>query len=97
MLYLVMPRYILEVPHDNNKRACDLAVSIFRSTGSHFLSNALFGCPDDVHKAWISVVTHDRDDARRIVPPPFRDKVKVTRVRRFALEKVEKNLKPHHK
>ena len=92
-----MPRYLIEVPHEDNKKACDLAVNIFKSTGSHFLTNADFGCKDGVHMAWINVDVNSKSEALRVVPPSFRDKTKVIGIEKFALEHVDKTLRPHHK
>ena len=92
-----MPRYLIEVPYENKKASCNLVVNVFKSTGSHFLTNTDFGSPDGVHKAWITISVDSRREALYVVPPPFRDKAKVIRVRKFVLEKVNKTLKPHHK
>jgi hypothetical protein len=48
-----MTRYLIEVPHEATKEACDQAIRVFMETGSHFVTNADWGCSDDVHKAWI--------------------------------------------
>jgi len=90
-----MPRYLIEVPHRNSKKSCDLSVSIFKSTGSHFLTNADFGCHDNVHKAWIKVEVDSKEEARRIVPPPLRENAKVIRVEKLVLEEIEKYKKLH--
>ena len=50
-----MPRFLIEVPHDNTKDACMRAVKIFHETGSHFMTNADWGCADNEHKAWFVV------------------------------------------
>lgn len=92
-----MPRFLLEVPHENSKKSCDLSVKIFKSTGSHFLTNADFGCLDNVHKAWINIEAKSKSEAARVVPPTFRNKTKVIKINKFALEKVDKILKPRHK
>lgn len=92
-----MPRYLIEVPHENKKATCDLVVNVFRSTGSHFLTNADFGCADGVHKAWIMISVGNKRDALYVVPPPFREKAMVIEVRKFAFEKIDKTLKPHHR
>lgn len=91
-----MPRFLIEVPHKNAKRSCDLAVEVFRDTGSHFLTNADFGCKDGVHKSWINVKVDSKREALQIVPPPFRDKAKAIAVEKLALDKIHKTLK-HHK
>lgn len=90
-----MKRYLLEVPHSASKKSCELAVSIFHSTGSHFLTNADFGCHDGVHKAWIVAEANNKTEAKRIVPTPFRDKVKVVMVEKLALDNIEKHNKDH--
>jgi len=46
-----MPRFLIEVPHDEDVIACAQVIKIFLSTGSHFLSNADWGCRDGEHKA----------------------------------------------
>jgi len=91
-----MPRYLIEVPHKNTKKECDLAIKVFRETGSHFITHADFGCPDNVHKAWLNINVHDREDARRVVPRPYRESAKIIRVKRLNTNKVERLLK-HHK
>ena len=92
-----MQTYLIEVPHDNNKAACNLAINIFKTTGSHWLTNADFGCLDDVHKAWINISANSKKEALNVVPPAFREKAKAIKISKFALEKVEKTLTPHHK
>jgi hypothetical protein len=32
-----MPRYMIEVPHSSDKRACLHAVHVFLATGSHYI------------------------------------------------------------
>ena len=53
-----MTRFLIEVAHKNNKNACDQAVQASMATGSHFMTNADWGCGDDEHKAefikWIN-------------------------------------------
>lgn len=90
-----MPTYHITVPHENNKKACDLVVSTFKSTGSHFLTQAEFGCNDGVHKAWIHVEANDKNDAKRTVPPPFRDDAIVVEVEKLALDDIDKHKEQH--
>ena len=67
-----MPRFLIEVPHENNKEACDQAGRVFQQTGSHFMTNADWGCNDNVHKAWFVVEVDSKEAARDILPPLFR-------------------------
>jgi len=92
-----MPRFLIEVPHENSKASCDLAVNVFKSTGSHFLTNADFGCPDGIHKAWVTLSAKSKREALYVVPPPFRNKARAIKVRKFALEIFEKTIRPQHK
>ena len=80
-----MPRFLIEVPHENNKEACDRAVQVFLQTGSHFMTNADWGCPGGEHKAWFVAEFGTREEARQILPPAFRLNAKVVEVRKFTL------------
>ncbi|HYX20866.1 MAG TPA: hypothetical protein VFA98_08480 [Thermoanaerobaculia bacterium] len=41
-----MPRFLIEVPHEAETVACARVVDVFLKSGSHFLSNADWGCRD---------------------------------------------------
>ena len=84
-----MPKYLIEVSHEAKKSACRQAVNAFRRTGSHFLTHADWGCPDDVHKAWITVEVDSKEDAMRIVPPEFRRDTRVITLQSFNAEDFE--------
>ncbi len=90
-----MPRYLIEVSHENKKEACDSAVRVFNMTGSHFLTNADWGCLDNVHKAWIKVDLDNKKDALFVVPPSFRQNAKVITLQKFTSETVKEALKKH--
>lgn len=90
-----MTRYLIEVPHENSKEACHRAVQVFMATGSHFMTNADWGCPDDEHKAWFVVDLESKDEARAILPPIFRKAAKITTLQRFTMEEIDQTLKRH--
>ena len=90
-----MPRYLIEVSHDSKKQACDEAIRIFKTTGSHFLTNADWGCADNIHKAWFTADIDKKEDALLIVPPSFRQKAKVITLKKYALESAKEALKDH--
>jgi hypothetical protein len=90
-----MPRYIIEVPHDENTMACLEAIQTFLHSGSHFLMNADWGCLDDEHKAWISLDAESKDEALSIVPVAYRADTKVTRIAHFTKEKVQEMIDRH--
>jgi len=72
-----VPKYLIEVPHDPDELACAKVIQVFLSSGSHFLSNAEWGCGDGVHNAWMIVDTANRQEAMAIVPPAFRAVTKI--------------------
>ena len=84
-----MPKYLIEVPHDEDRAACLKVVHLFLTTGSHYLSNCDWGCMDGEHKAWITVDVDSKEDALNIVPPLFRAQARVVRLEKFSQEMVE--------
>lgn len=66
-----MAKFLIEVPHESELVACARAVKILLESGSHYVTQADFGCKDGVHKGWILVDVDDRNEARNIVPPPI--------------------------
>ena len=69
-----MEKFLIEVPHEPVEYECINAVRIFYQTGSHFLTNAEWGCEDGEHKAWLLVEVENKDQARQILPSAFRSK-----------------------
>jgi hypothetical protein len=78
-----MDRFLVEIPHDPDKASCNAAIRIFAESGSHYLTNADFGCEDGVHDAWLFVEADDHGEARLVAPPQYRDASRVTRVVRY--------------
>ena len=90
-----MPKFLIEVPHSSDTVECSRAVQVFLSTGSHFLSNAEWGCKDGVHSAWMIVEVESKAEAMGIVPPAFRTGSRVVGLNRFSLQKIEAFLRDH--
>ena len=90
-----MPRYLIEVPHSREEKACKRAIHTLLATGSHYLTHADWGCFDGEHKAWLTVDVDCKDDARRIVPPAFRSEAKFIQLSRFSLQEAEDMLRTH--
>ena len=90
-----MPKFLIEVPHDSDVVECSRAVQVFLSTGSHFLSNAEWGCMDGVHSAWMIVEVESKAEALGIVPPAFRQETRIVGLNRFSLPKIETFLARH--
>ena len=90
-----MARYLIEVPHEEETGACARVVQIFLSTGSHFLSNADWGCKDGDHKAWIIVDVDSKEEAKAVVPPAFRHLATIRALNKFKVEEIEEILQYH--
>ena len=90
-----MPKFLIEVPHDGSSLACARVVKVFLQTGSHFLTHADWGCKDGDHKAWMVVEAESKDQAREIVPPPYRSDAKIVKLNSFSMSEVDDILKAH--
>jgi hypothetical protein len=78
-----MHKFLIEVPHGDDKDACNYAIKVFQQTGSHFLTHAEWGCLDGVHKAWMIVEVENKEAARYIVPPVFREIANIVQLSHF--------------
>lgn len=90
-----MQKFLIEVPHESDVVECSRAVQVFLSSGSHFLTNAEWGCKDGVHSAWIIVEVDSKAEALGIVPPAFRHATRIVGLNRFSLAKIESFLHDH--
>jgi hypothetical protein len=79
-----MNRFLVEIPHEPDDASCRAAIKIFAESGSHYLTHAEWGCEDGVHDAWLIIEADDHSEARQVAPPPYRDKTRVTNVKRYA-------------
>jgi hypothetical protein len=84
-----MAKFLIEVPHEADTMACARVVHIFLSTGSHFLAQADWGCADGNHSAWMMVDAESREEARAIVPPPFRAEARIVGLNKFTIEYID--------
>ncbi len=92
-----MSKFLIEVPHGPDKIECLRSAQILLSTGSHFLTNAEWGCCDGEHKAWFIAEVENKNEALMIVPPFYRKDTKITQLNRFNLKDVEVMLSHHQK
>jgi hypothetical protein len=90
-----MARFLIEAPHEAEPVACVRAVEVFLETGSHFLSNADWGCLDGEHKAWIILEAESKEEARFVLPPAYRPEAKIVKLNKFTLEDIEE-LRRYH-
>ncbi len=80
-----MAKFLVELAHEPVEEACLVAINTFLATGSHFLTNAEWGCKDDEHKCWIILDVESKDEARTILPPVYREEAKIIKLARYTL------------
>lgn len=90
-----MAKFLIEVPHKDEKAACAHAVQTFLQTGSHFLASADWGCSDGEHKAWLILEVENKGDAQSVLPPSFRSQAKIVKLNQYTMKDVEESL-PYH-
>jgi hypothetical protein len=90
-----MTRFLLEVPHEAEPVACAQAVAVLLRTGSHYLTNADFGCKDGDHRAWIIVEGEDKNEVRTLLPPLYRARARIVALNKFSLAEVDEQLRLH--
>ena len=90
-----MPRFLIEVPHESEVVSCARAVKVLLESGSHFLTNADFGCHDGVHKAWIAVEVDSKDEARGLLPPAYRRHATIVELCKFGLDELDELIERH--
>ena len=81
-----MSRFLIEVPHEAESKACAQIVQIFLSSGSHFLTRADWGCMDGEHTTWIIVEVDSKEEARSILPPALRSQARIVALNKFTKE-----------
>ena len=92
-----MPKFLIEVPHEKDLLACAQVIESFLNYGSHFATNADWGCKDGVHKAWITIETVTREDARNILPPAYRPHATIIQLNKFSIAEIDQILAQHGK
>ena len=90
-----MSRFLIELDHDPEGVACAHFVKLMLTSGSHFLTHADWGCQDGVHSGWIIVEVDSKEDARAILPPPFRSQVKIVKLNYFTVAQMDAVINCH--
>lgn len=90
-----MPKFYIEIPHEEETMACLKAIKILQETGSHFLTNAEYGCMDGDHTARIFVEVDSKQEAMTIVPRAYRNSARVIKLNRFSPQQIDELLKHH--
>lgn len=78
-----MPTYLIEIPHSENTAECKQIIKLFLESGSHLLSNALWGCKDGVHKSWFINDFESKENVLQIIPPFLREHARIVELTKF--------------
>ena len=84
-----MPEFLIEIPHENEHTACVKALDALSQYGSHFITNASWGCASGSHCGHLITELGSREEALQLVPPQFRREARIVEVERFDKEKIE--------
>ena len=90
-----MAKFLIEVPHPEDKLGCARSIQVFLQSSSHYLTQADYGCEDGEHYAWMIVDAADKEEAERIVPPAYRSQARVVALSRFSTDEIEETIKRH--
>ena len=90
-----MERFLIQVDHEAEPIACIKAIQILFATGSHFLSQADFGCMDGVHTGWITIEGESKEEVRNVLPPAYRASARIVKVNKFTPAELDELLKRH--
>ena len=90
-----MPHYLIELPHESEVTACARVVRVFLESGSHYLTNADWGCSDGVHKSWFTVEARSHDEARLVLPPSYRAEASVVELNKWSMESLDGAVRLH--
>jgi hypothetical protein len=91
-----MAKYLIEVPHEAEQMACAKAVKVLMTTGSHFLTNADWGCSDGVHKGWITLDLGSKEEALSILPVAYRSQARIVKLNKFSMKEID-DILGHHR
>jgi hypothetical protein len=87
-----MSKYLIEIPHGNDKTGCLNSISVFMRTCSTFLTHAGWSCHNGDHKAWFFMDAGDENEVIRIVPVAYKENVRITQLNNFKAQEFRKYL-----
>lgn len=83
-----MPHFMIQLSHDDEHKACVLALDALEKYGSHFVTHAHWGCKDGTHTGWLIAEVDTRDEAMAIVPPEVRHEALIVKLNKFTPEEI---------
>ncbi len=83
--FRAMARFLIELPHEADGKTCAAFVKLALKSGSHFLTQADWGCKAGVHSGWVIIDADSKEEAQMVLPPSFRTKAKIIALNTFTL------------
>ncbi len=83
-----MPRFLIELTHDDDKEGCVRALKAIEERGSHLITRADWGCLDGTHCGYLIAELNSREEAEQIVPPEFRPDAKIVQLNTYTREQI---------
>ena len=83
-----MPRYLIELTHEDEHAACVKALRVVERYGAHLLTHLDWGCEDGTHCGWLIAELDSRDEAMLMVPPELRQEARIVELSKYTKEKI---------
>ncbi len=83
-----MPRYLVQLTHEDDHTACVRSLEAIERDGAHLLTHLNWGCKTGIHSGWLIDEFASRDEAMQIVPPQFREEVRIVEVEQFSKDQI---------
>jgi hypothetical protein len=84
-----MPRFLIETQHGDDHEGCVRSLDAITTYGSHLVTHTEFGCEDGVHFGWLIVDVDSHEEAKQLVPPQYRSRARIVRLRKWSKEQIE--------
>lgn len=84
-----MPRFLIEMTHEDEHDNCVRALDAVRLHGSHLITRIEWGCKAGVHSGWIIAECDSVEEAKMLVPPELRHETRVVQLDRFTPEEIQ--------
>jgi hypothetical protein len=83
-----MPRFLIELKHEDEHDACVRALQALDNFGSHFVTQSDWGCKAGVHSGWFIGEFGDRNEVLQMVPPEYRQSARIVPLNRFTRDEI---------
>ncbi len=83
-----MPRYLVQLTHEDDHIACVRSLEAIDRDGAHLLTHLNWGCKTGIHSGWLIDEFASHDEAMQIVPPQFREEARIVEVEQFSKDQI---------